>query len=94
MLYFHVPAWWTAFLAVGLSAIFSGLYLVKRELRYDAMAASVMGVALVFLAMGITLGSIWGRIIWGIWWTWDAQLTSAFICVLPYAGLFDAPRFD
>lgn len=86
LLYFHVPAWWTAFLAVGLSAIFSALYLIKKNLRYDAMAASVTEVALVFLTMGITLGSIWGRITWGIWWTWDARLTSAFICVLLYAG--------
>ena len=56
LLYFHVPAWWTAFLAVGLSAIFSGLYLATKNLRYDAMAVSVTEVALVFLTMGITLG--------------------------------------
>ena len=65
LLYFHVPAWWTAFIAVALSAIFSGLYLAKKDLRYDAMAVSVTEVAFVFLTMGITLGSIWGRIIWG-----------------------------
>ena len=65
LLYFHVPAWRTAFIAVALSAIFSGLYLAKKDLRYDAMAVSVTEVALVFLTMGITLGSIWGRIIWG-----------------------------
>ena len=86
LLYFHVPAWWTAFIAVALSAIFSGLYLAKQNLRYDAMAVSVTGVALVFLTMGITLGSIWGRIIWGVWWVWDARLTSALICVMLYAG--------
>ena len=86
LLYFHVPAWWTAFLAVGLSAICSGLYLATKNLLYDAIAVSVTEVALVFLAMGITLGSIWGRIIWGVWWAWDARLTSALICVLLYAG--------
>ena len=86
LLYFHVPAWWTAFIAVALSAAFSGLYLAKRNLRYDAMAVSVTEVALVFLTMGITLGSIWGRIIWGVWWVWDARLTSALICVMLYAG--------
>ena len=86
LLYFHVPAWWTAFLAVGLSGVFSSLYLLKGHLSYDAVAASVTEVAVVFLAMGITLGSIWGRIIWGIWWAWDARLTSALICVLLYSG--------
>jgi heme exporter protein C len=86
LLYFHVPAWWTAFFAVALSGVFSAVYLVKKDLRYDALALSVTEVAMVFLIMGLTLGSIWGRIIWGIWWAWDARLTSALICVLLYAG--------
>src|SRR5215813_696851 len=86
LLYFHVPAWWTAFLTVALSGVFSALYLIRKDLRYDAIAVSVTEVAVVFLIMGITLGSIWGRIIWGIWWTWDARLTSALICVLLYSG--------
>ena len=86
LLYFHVPAWWTAFLAVALSGVFSALYLIKKDLRYDAIAVSVTEVAVVFLIMGITLGSIWARIIWGIWWAWDARLTSALICVLLYSG--------
>ena len=86
LLYFHVPAWWTAFPAVALSGVFSALYLLRKNLRYDAMAVSVTEVAVVFLAMGITLGSIWGRIIWGVWWAWDARLTSALICVLLYSG--------
>jgi Cytochrome C assembly protein len=65
LLYFHVPAWWTAFLAVALSGVFSALYLIKKDLRYDAIAVSVTEVAVVFLIMGITLGSIWARIILG-----------------------------
>jgi CcmD family protein len=76
LLYFHVPAWWTAFLAVALSGVFSTLYLIKGNLRCDAVAMSITEVAVVFLIMGITLGSIWGRIIWGVWWAWDARLTS------------------
>ncbi|HWB98153.1 MAG TPA: cytochrome c biogenesis protein CcsA [Bryobacteraceae bacterium] len=86
LLYFHVPAWWTAFLAVSLSAVCSGLYLVRKNLRWDALAVAVTEVAVVFLLMGITLGSIWARIIWGDWWVWDARLTSALICVLLYSG--------
>jgi|ERR1051326_2738589 heme exporter protein C len=86
LLYFHVPAWWTAFLAVALSAVFSVLLLIRKDLRYDAIAVSVTEVAVVFLIMGITLGSIWGRIIWGIWWAWDPRLISALICVLLYSG--------
>jgi heme exporter protein C len=47
---------------------------------------SVTEVAVVFLFIGLTTGMIWGRIIWGIWWTWDARLTSALVCWLLYAG--------
>src|SRR5882724_10243821 len=65
LLYFHVPAWWTAFLAVALSGVFSTLFLIKKDLRFDAMAASVTEVAVVFLIMGITLGSIWGAVLSG-----------------------------
>ena len=86
LLYFHVPAWWTAFLGVGVSGVFSLLYLLKRSLRYDAVAASVTEVAVMFLVMGIALGSIWARIIWGLWWAWDPRLTSALICVLLYSA--------
>src|ERR1041384_3298925 len=93
LLYFHVPAWWTAFPAVALSGVFSALYLLRKNLRYDAMAVSVTEVAVVFLAMGITLGSIWGRIIWGVWWAWDARLTSALICVLLFKDILTIAGF-
>ncbi len=86
LLYFHVPAWWTAFLAVGISVVTSMLFLTTGKLRYDAISVAVTETGLAFLLMGITLGSIWGRIIWGIWWTWDARLTSALICVLLYGS--------
>jgi heme exporter protein C len=86
ILYFHVPAWWTAFLAVAVGAFASIMYLITKKLRWDSIAVASNEVGLVFLVMGITLGSIWGRIAWGIWWTWDARLTSAFICILLYGG--------
>ena len=43
-------------------------------------------VGLAFLAGNLITGSIWGRVAWGIWWTWDARLTSALVCWLLYAG--------
>jgi heme exporter protein C len=86
ILFFHVPAWWTAGLAVMLSAGTSVAYLWTGKLRYDAVSVSVTEVAVVFLCIGMVTGSIWARIIWGVWWTWDARLTSAFVCVLLYGG--------
>jgi heme exporter protein C len=86
ILFFHVPAWWTAFSAVGVSAIASAMYLVRRNLVWDGIAVASTEVAVAFLLVGLALGSIWGRVAWGIWWTWDARLTSSLICVLLYAG--------
>jgi heme exporter protein C len=86
LLFFHVPAWWTAFIAVTLSAAASIAYLATRRLQWDGLAVAFTEVGVVFLVTGLVLGSIWGRIAWGIWWTWDARLTSSLILVLLYAG--------
>ena len=51
-----------------------------------AVAVAVTEVGLAFLAANLITGSIWGRVAWGIWWTWDARLTSALVCWLLYAG--------
>lgn len=86
IMFFHIPAWWTAFLAVGVSAAASIVYLIRRDLRWDSIAAATAEVGLLFLCVGISLGSVWGRVAWGIWWTWDARLTSALVCVLLYGA--------
>ncbi len=57
-----------------------------NNLRWDSLAASVVEVSVVFSVVNIVTGSIWARIIWGIWWTWDYRLTSALVCVLIFSG--------
>jgi heme exporter protein C len=86
IIYFHVPAAFTAFTGFFVALVFSGLYLAKGDLKYDAFAAGVTEVALVFATVNLVTGSIWGRFAWGIWWTWDARLTSMLTCWLMYAG--------
>jgi len=86
IMYFHIPAWWTAFIAMAMSVVTSVLMLSTGKLKYDALSVAATEIGVAFGVMGITLGSIWGRIIWGIWWTWDARLTSALICILLYAS--------
>jgi heme exporter protein C len=51
-------------------------------------AAAINEVSLAFATITLVTGTIWGRVIWGIWWTWDARLTSYFVCWLIYAGYF------
>ncbi len=86
IMFFHIPAGITFmigyFIALGLSI----LYLTSKNLRYDSLAASVVEVSVVFSVVNIVTGSIWARIIWGIWWTWDYRLTSALVCVLIFSA--------
>jgi heme exporter protein C len=84
--YFHVPAALLALSGFGIGMIFGMVYLITHDFRYDAIAEGVIEVALVFAAVNLITGSIWARIIWGIWWTWDARLTSMLVCWLIFAS--------
>jgi heme exporter protein C len=86
IMYVHVPAAWTAFIAFFIVLVASAMYLWKREERYDLVAASAAEVGAVLTALTLALGSIWGRPTWGTWWTWDARLTSTAILLLIYIG--------
>jgi len=86
IIYFHVPAAITSFTGFFI-AMFAGIaYLTWKDLRLDAVAAAITEVSLAFATITLITGSIWGRIIWGLWWTWDPRLTSYFVCWLMYVG--------
>jgi heme exporter protein C len=76
----------TALIGAGVSLIASVLFLITRNFLFDALAVAVTEVGLAFLAANLITGSIWGRVIWGVWWAWDARLTSALICWVLYAS--------
>jgi len=86
IIFFHVPAAWTAFLCFFAAMVASILYLAKRNLRYDAFAVAATEVGLAFAVANLVTGMIWGARIWGAPWTWDARLTSMLIGCLLYAG--------
>ena len=86
IMFFHVPAAIVGMIGYFIALTFSLLYLSSKDLKWDSLAASVIEVALIFSVINIITGSIWGRIIWGIWWTWDYRLTSALVCVLIFSG--------
>src|SRR6266702_1293276 len=91
--YLHVPAaiWAeTAMVLVGLGSIF---YLFLKDRRLDRFAAASAEVGTVFAAIVLTTGPIWGKPIWGTWWTWDARLTSTlflFFLLIGYQVLRSA----
>jgi heme exporter protein C len=86
ILLFHAPAAMVGMIGYFVALTFSILYLSSKNFAYDSLAASVVEVSLVFSVVNIVTGSIWGRIIWGIWWTWDYRLTSALVCILIFFG--------
>ena len=86
IIFFHVPVAITAMAMAAAALVTSVLFLITRNFKFDAAAVAVTEVGLAFLAANLVTGSIWGREIWGIWWAWDARLTSALVCWLLYAG--------
>lgn len=84
--YIHAPAAWVAFLAFGLVAVAGLLYLWLREERLDRIAESSAEVGVVFTTVVLTTGPLWGKPIWGTYWTWDARLTLTLFLWFIYVG--------
>ena len=86
ILFFHAPAAMTGMIGYFVALTLSVMYLSSGNLKYDSLSSSVIEVSLVFSLVNIVTGSIWARIIWGIWWAWDYRLTSALVCILIFSG--------
>jgi heme exporter protein C len=86
--YFHIGTAWTALLGFILAALFSVIYLITKDLKWDRYQVATIEVSLVFFLITIILGSIWARPIWNTWWTWDPRLTTAAITELIYVAYF------
>lgn len=84
--YVHVPAAWVAFLAFFLVAVASGIYLWLRDERLDRFAESSAEVGLVFTTVVLVTGPLWGKPVWGTWWTWDMRLTLTLFLWFIYLG--------
>jgi heme exporter protein C len=77
--YFHFPAWMVMFLATFVCGIASVRYLMTRRPAFDRLAAASAELVVLFGLIGLLTGPLWGRKAWGVWWQWDARLTSALI---------------
>ncbi len=89
LVYVHPAVAWVAlYLSFGTATIASALYLWRRtrSVTLDRVAVSAMEVSLVFIVLTLVTGSIWGRPTWGVWWAWDARLTSTAILGVLAAG--------
>ncbi len=95
LLYLHVPtAWLAMYLSFGVTTLASLLYLWKRTRSrfWDLVAGASAEIGVVFIALTLAVGSIWGKPIWGVWWTWDARLTSTAVLFVLYLGYLAVRR--
>jgi heme exporter protein C len=87
ILYVHATAAFVAlYLAFALMAVTSALYLWLKDEKLDRVASSAAEVGLAFTTVVLITGPLWGKPIWGAWWTWDARLTSTLFLWLIIVG--------
>lgn len=88
IMYAHVPGAWLAYLAFVVTAISSAMYLFRRtrSLVWDRIAGASAEIGVLFMGISLVTGSLWGRITWGTFWTWDARLTTTAFLFITYVG--------
>ena len=95
--YFHVPSWSACFSAFFIAFLANAAYLATRRQQWDALGVSAAEVGVVACTLGLVTGPLWAKPVWGVWWTWDARLTTTFILWLLYIsylllrGLIEEP---
>src|SRR5271166_3123514 len=92
--YYHVPSAWVAGVCFFVNFLASVAYILKRNSDADALAAASAEVGVVFCTIVLITGPIWARPVWGIWWTWDARLTTTLILWLIYVSYLFLRKFS
>lgn len=88
IMYVHVPSVWLAYLAFIVTAFASGVHLFgkRHSLQADRVAGASAEIGVVFMAVTLVTGMLWGRITWGVYWQWDARLTTTALLFISYVG--------
>src|SRR5882672_3639432 len=86
ILFLHVASAWTGLTSFFICFIANLLYVLRRQPRWDWLGVSAGETGLAFTTVVLVTGPIWAHPVWGIWWTWDARLTSTFVLWLLYVS--------
>lgn len=92
LMYVHVPSAWLAYLSFAVVFVASIAYLKGGRLFWDSLGAASAEIGVLFTALTLALGSLWGKPVWGTWWTWDPRLTTTAILLLIYVGYLAVRR--
>jgi heme exporter protein C len=82
--YFHVPVWTAMTVALSIACLSHIGWLATRRTWFDSLGAAAAEVGVVCCTAGLITGMLWGKPVWGIWWTWDPRLTTTFILWMLY----------
>lgn len=88
ILYVHVGTVWVAYLAFVVTAVASLAYLWRRtsSLTWDRIAGASAEIGVLFMAITLLTGALWGRLSWGTFWVWDARVTTTAFLFITYVG--------
>ena len=94
IMYIHVPTAWVAYLAFIVTGLSSGMYLFRRahSLGWDRVAGASAEIGVLFMGLTLITGSLWGRLTWGVFWEWDARLTTTAFLFVTYIGYLAVRR--
>jgi len=84
--YFHVPSWIAMYGAIFVCGIESAIFLFRRKPSAERVASAAAELAVLFGLFGLVTGPLWGRKAWGVWWQWDARLTTSLLLELIFVG--------
>ena len=93
IMYVHVPSAWWALMSYSILAVSCTIWFITRNPIFNLIAKSIAPIGAVFTLIALVTGSIWGKPTWGVWWVWDARLTSMlllFFLYLAYIFLWQA----
>lgn len=86
LLYAHVPTILTGYLAFTVTLLASLALLWRKDLKWDDLAVASAEVGVVLTVVAVVVGAIWGKLTWGVYWTWDPRLTTTAVLVVVFAG--------
>ena len=84
IMYVHVPSSWIALLSFGVIGFLSILHFIFRNKNFGLICKSIAPIGLMFTLISIFTGALWGKPTWGVWWAWDARITSMLVLCFFY----------
>ena len=91
--YFHVPLGWIGMVSIVIVAVASVMHLLTGRRRWDDLAYSTAELGIIYASLILVTGAIWGKPVWGVWWTWDPKLTTTLVLWFIYVGYLMARAY-